>query len=77
MIFVVRRLGGRVALALLGDDMHQHRPAARVAHVLQDRQQVVEIVAVDRADIVEAEFLDKVPPVQKSLPYSSVRLALS
>ena len=30
-----------------------------VAHVAQHRQQMVEIVPVDRADIVEAEFLEQ------------------
>ena len=31
----------------------------RVAHVAQHRQEMVEIVPVDRADIVEAEFLEQ------------------
>ena len=53
------RLGGRVALALLGHHMDEHRAAVHVAHILQDRQQVVEIVAVDRPDVIEAEFLEQ------------------
>ncbi len=48
-----------VALALLRHDMDQDRTSLHVAYVLQDRQQMVEIVAVDRADIIEAEFLEQ------------------
>jgi DNA-binding TFAR19-related protein (PDSD5 family) len=36
----------------------QHRPVAIVAHIAQHRQQMVEIVPVDRADVVEAELLE-------------------
>ena len=60
VVLVVARLGRRIALALLGHDMDQDRlvePA--VARVLQDRQQVVEIVTVDRADIVEAQLVEQ------------------
>ena len=59
VILVGRRLGRRVALALLGHDMDQHRAVAIVADVLQHREQVLEIVAVDRADVVEAKFLEQ------------------
>ena len=58
MIFVGGGLGQWVAFAFFGHDMHQHRPALHVAHVLQDREQMVEIVAVDRPDIIEAELLE-------------------
>jgi hypothetical protein len=34
-------------------------PVSIVADVLQDRQQVLEIVAVDRADMIEAELLEQ------------------
>ena len=52
VILVLGGLGGRIALALLRDDMDQHRAAdIGVADVLQHRQQMVEIMAVDRADI--------------------------
>ncbi len=60
MIFVRRLLGRRVAMAFAGDDMHQHRAAIiAVAEILQHRQQMIEIVAVDRADIVEAELFEE------------------
>ena len=38
--------------------MNQDRPGLAVAHVLQDRQQLVQVVAVDRADIIEAQLLE-------------------
>jgi hypothetical protein len=39
--------------------MDQHRAVAIVADVLQHRDQVFQIVTVDRADVVEAEFLEQ------------------
>ena len=78
VILVVGGLGRRVALALLGHDVDQHRPAARVAHVLQDRQQVVEVVAVDGADVIEAQLLEQGAAGRRSrgrIP--RLRLALS
>ena len=51
---------GAIALALLGDDMDQDRLVElAVARVLQHRQQMVEIVTVDRADIVEAQLVEQ------------------
>jgi hypothetical protein len=50
--------GQLVALALLGDDVEELR-ALQLAQVLQRRDQGVEVVAVDRADVVEAEFLEQ------------------
>jgi len=48
-----------IAFALLGDDMDQDRAGLHVTNVSQYRKQVVEVVAVDRADIIEAEFLEQ------------------
>ena len=59
MILVGGGLGGRVALALLGDHVDEDRPVPGVAHVLEDRQQVVEIMPVDRADVIEAQLLEQ------------------
>ena len=59
VILVGGVLGRGVALALLRDHMDQDRPDLGVAHVAQHRQQVVEIVPVDRADIIEAELLEQ------------------
>ncbi len=59
MILVGGVLGGLVALALLGHDVDEDRAALGVADVLQHVEQVVEIVAVDRADIEEAELLEQ------------------
>mmetsp|Transcript_85589 Transcript_85589/g.238151 ORF Transcript_85589/g.238151 Transcript_85589/m.238151 type:complete len:669 (-) Transcript_85589:2867-4873(-) len=50
-------LGQLVAGTLLGDDVQELR-ALFVAQVLQRRHEGVEVVAVDRADVVEAEFLE-------------------
>ena len=51
-------LGGFVAAALLGDQVQQPR-TGDAAHVAQGAQQPRHIVAVDRADVVEAEFLEQ------------------
>ena len=59
VILVVGRLGRRIALALLGHDMDEHRPVLHVAHILQDRQKMVEIVAVDRPDVIETKLLEQ------------------
>ena len=59
VILVGRALGRRVALALLRHDVDQDRAEVGVAHIAQHRQQVVEIVAVDRADVIEAELLEQ------------------
>ena len=59
VVLVVGGLRRRIALALLGHHVDEHRPVLHVAHVLQDRQQLVEVVAVDRADVIEAEFLEQ------------------
>ena len=59
VIFVGGAFGGRVAFALLGDDVDQHRmTVVHVLHVFQDRHEVLQIVAVDRADIIKAHFLE-------------------
>ena len=70
-------LGRRIAMALLGHHVDQDRALARVAHVLEHRQQVAEIVAVDRADIVEAQLFEQGAAGDQAAPYSSARLAAS
>ena len=57
VILVLGALCRAVALALLRDGMDQHRSVMRVADIFQDRQQMFQIVTVDRANIVEAELL--------------------
>ena len=59
VIFVRGILRRRIALALLRDDVNQERAVLGVAHVLQHRQEVIDIVAVDRADIEEAELVEQ------------------
>ena len=59
VILVGGGFGRAVALALLRHDVNQDRAGLHVADVLQNRQQMVEIVAVDRADVIEAEFLEQ------------------
>ena len=59
MIFVVGGLGRGIALALLRHDMDQARPLGRVAHIFQHRDQLVQIMAIDRPDIIEAQFLEQ------------------
>eukprot|EP00962_Isochrysis_galbana_P052096 scaffold23468_cov45-Isochrysis_galbana.AAC.1 len=53
-------LRGRVALALVGLNVQQHRlPSAAVADVFKDGDQVVQVVAVDGPDVVKAELLEE------------------
>ena len=59
VILVGGFLGRLVALALLRDDVDQERPVLGVAHVVEHRQQVIDVVAVDRADIEEAELVEQ------------------
>jgi hypothetical protein len=51
-------LGQLVTLALLGDDVEELR-ALQLLQVFQCRDQGIEIVAVDRAVVMEAEFLEQ------------------
>ena len=59
MILVGGRFRRPIAFALLRHDVHEDWPRFGVAYVAQDRKQVVEIVSVDRADIVETELLEQ------------------
>ena len=59
VIFVGGFLRRRVAFALLRDDVHQDRAVFGIAHVAQNGQQVIEIVAIDRADIIEAKLVEQ------------------
>ena len=56
---VGRGLGRRVAMPLLGHDMDEDRPLCGIADILEHRDEVVKIVAVDRPDIVEAQLLEQ------------------
>ncbi len=58
VILVGRGFCGGITLALLGDDMDQHRALGIVADIAQDGQQVIEGMTVDRADMVETEFFE-------------------
>ncbi len=59
VIFVGGSFRRTVALALLRHDVDQDRAGLHVADVLQNGEQMVEIMAVDRADIIEAELLEQ------------------
>ena len=59
MIFVGGGLGGAIALALLRHHMDEHRPGRHVAHVFQHGQKMVEIMAVDGADIIKAQLFEQ------------------
>jgi hypothetical protein len=59
VIFVGGCLGRAVALALAGDDMDQHRPFVGVADILENLDQRIDVVAVDRPDIIEAELVEE------------------
>src|SRR5262249_25528120 len=51
--------GGGVPLALLRHHVDENRPFLGVADVLEDGQQVIEIVAIDRPDIEEAHLFEQ------------------
>ena len=57
MVLIIGRFGRRIALALFGHHVDKHRSVLDVAHILQDRQKMVEIVAVDWPDVIETELL--------------------
>jgi hypothetical protein len=57
--FVGRVLGELPAVSFFGDDVDQHRPVLDLLDVLQHADQVVHVVPVDRADVVEAELLEQ------------------
>ena len=59
MIFVSRRFGRGVTFALLRDDMDQHGAFGIVADIFEDGDKLVEIMAVDGADIIKAKFLEQ------------------
>ena len=59
VVFVGGALGVGIALALLRHDMDQRRADLGIAHVLEHGQQMIEVMAVDRADVIEAEFLEQ------------------
>ena len=59
MILVIGGFGRRIALAFLCHRMDQDRPVIAVAHIAQDSDQLVQIMAVNRTDIAKAHFLEQ------------------
>ena len=59
MIFVSRRFGRGVTFALLRDDMDQHGAFGIVADIFEDGDKLVEIVAVDGANIIKTKFFEQ------------------
>ena len=59
MVFVGAGLGRGIALALLRDDMQQDGALIRIADVPKDRDEMIEIMAIDRPDIVKAELVEQ------------------
>ena len=59
VIFVRSILRWRVALALLGHDMDQHRADVRIADVLEDLDQCADVMAVDGADVIKTQLLEE------------------
>ena len=60
MIFVSRFLCRSVAMAFLGNHMQQHWSLFLVVpQVFQNRQQVIKVMAINRADIKETHFLEQ------------------
>ena len=69
--------GRRITLALSGDDMQKLRAVRAAACCRSVSHQRVQIVAVDRADVVEAELLEHRAGRTMPLTCSSARLASS
>ncbi len=65
VIFVGRVLRRLVAFALLGDTMDKHRPLVGIANIAQNGQQLLEIVPIDWADVINPKFLEQSAPGQK------------
>ena len=59
VILVGGRFGRRIALALLGHDMNQDRRLRLSRTFSSTGSSVIEVVPVDRADVVETEFLEE------------------
>jgi hypothetical protein len=59
VIFIGRVLRRSVALALLGDDVDEHRPFLGVADIFQHFDQRVDVMTVDGPDIIEAELVEE------------------
>ena len=59
VIFIGRGFSRCIAFALLRDHMQQDRTCAVVTDVFENRQQMVEIMAVDRTDIKKAQLLEQ------------------
>jgi hypothetical protein len=59
MVFVSCSLGIRITSALISHNMYQHRSWSRSRfHIPQDRHEVVDVVAIHRANVVETELLE-------------------
>ena len=61
VIFVGRAFGRGIALALLGHDVDEHRPDVGVADIFKDFDQRTDVMAVDRPDVIKAQFLEQCP----------------
>ena len=59
MIFVIGGFRGRITLALLRNHMDEARPLGHIAHIFEHRDELIEIMPVDRPDIIEAELLEE------------------
>ena len=78
MIFVLRGFGRRVAFALLRAHVHEKRPIVRVADIFEHGQQLIEIVTIDNADVVESELFEQRPARNEAARqfFGEVRLLL-
>ena len=59
MIFVVRGFCRGVALSLLRNDMDQHWAFGIVADIFEDWNKLVEIMAIDWANIIKAKLFEQ------------------
>ena len=67
MPLVLGLLGRQIAVAFFGHHVDEDRPRlVAVADVFQHRQQMIDIVAVDRPDIIKAELFEQRPAGDKA-----------
>jgi len=59
MITIIRLFGWRISLPFFRHHMNQQRPGGAVSRMLQSRDELVQVMPIDRADILEPHVLEQ------------------